>query len=1005
MINEILKLDVSNDSIVKIGKYLNKTDINDENHAIAVSHLLSLYAETKQIKEILNIVDTYTKRYSNDNSIIILDKLIELTLEDNKEECLKAINQKKELLDSFDLIHYYKDMINFNKDNLEERIRYINLYLQDDTSKTNRLNGMYLLAKAYIDNDQFDKFNKNLEITKELALELGKIEIFESLVFFEASSLYNKQNYEAALEIINESTVRSEHFGNLTNLLKFKIYFQQGKYRQCIILEGKCEELMQTATKDIQREFYKLCVELYELTNNKISVDLYKNKLIELEYKKIVNTLDSSIEETIKPIKIKKEKKVEVKVDAPTFKNFKKAKPSLNEMSDFYQETTFIYQPFYTPNLFREQLRLSLVKLNEQVNFNDCYIVTKDESFHFKKERLYDKKDVDLKVLDSFHNVNTEIISFNTQSDNITNPFTNEILEYNTTTIFPLFKEKCFGAIYFASADDDMISGKLNYEKLHSFAKFYNSVALLNYDKEDVIRDNKAKTEILEAKAFYYGYIENDYFYCEKETKQFLGTTNRTTLNSFFSIICTQDYYEFQKNFNEINVNESIEQLAKLTNDKKVLFKITRNSEYKYLLIFEDYTQIEEKKESLIVTAYHNPITKLKNNEYLNIEIDKYFDMKKFSAVLINFKDLKKYTYLYQEKFSLDILKFIGKVLPEFNKDYDYYHLNFDKLIVLIKDVNDKRVLKQIITKIDKYLIEQLSSINTRLIPKFTYGTYRSFVDTKEKTVKKMLEILSDSILNVDDLYDEFIGFYDIDLYKQRFMKEQLVTYISEAIDSSSIKVLYSQCISIKENLVEYYEAKLNLNQYTVEDGLLEEVIKRRNLTTTLEQYLINRTFHEMNLIYEKTDYSINVVIHLDEYSLIKKSLVNYLEEKVKQYKITSQRVIFKVNKIYPAAIDNIALLVQKGFRFALNDIEDLSLLKPHYFLLNNFKNTNIFNDEYIKSLVNIFDKQNVKFVLTNTKKNEEIEHYKEIINYFIGDVYKEKLSYLDITNFFTTGI
>ncbi len=1005
MINEILKLEVSNDSITKIGKFLNKCDINDENHAIAVSHLLSLYFETKQLKEMLTIVDAYSKKYNKENSIIILNKFIELTLNEYKEECLNAINQKKELLDSFDQSPYYMDMVNYNKNNLDERIRYINLLLQDDTSKTNRLTCMYLLAKAYNDNNQFEKFINNLEVTKELALELGKIDIFESLVFFEASNLYHKNNYDDALSILDESTVRSEHFGNLTNLLKFKIYFEKGNYRRCTILEGKCEELMETASKDIQKEFYELCIKLYELTNNQLSVDVYQRKLKDLEHKKVYSTLDSTIEETIKPIRIKKDKTIEEKVETPVFKNIKKVKPSLNEMSDFYQEITFIYQPFYTPNPFREQLRQSLTKLNEQVIFNDCYIIMNDESFHFKKERLYIKKDVNLSIINSFHNVNTEIITFNTYKDNITNPFTNEKLEYNTATIFPIFNDKCIGAIYFVAETDDMISGKLNYEKLHSFAKFYNSVALLNYDKERVINDTKAKIEVLNSKSFYYGYIEDDYFYCEKETKNFLGTSSKTTLNSFFSIVATIDYYDFQKNFNAIEIGDSLIQLTLLTNNKKVMFKINRIEEFKYLFIFEDYTEIEAKKEELIEIAFHNPITKLKNSEYLNIELDKYFEMKKFSAILINFKDLKKYTYLYQEKFSLDILKYLGKVLPEFNDKYDYYHLNFDKLIVLVKDVNDKRVLKQIITKLNDYLIEKLSSINSRLIPKFNYGTYRSLVDTKEKTVSKFLQILSDSILNVEDSFDEFIGFYDIDLYQKRFQNEQLVTYISESIDNNRIKVLYKQCIDLKQNLVEFYEAKLNLNEYTVEDDLLEEVIKRKNLTTTLEQYLINRTFHEMNLIYEKTSYSINVVINIDEYSLIKSSFISYLEEKIKKYKVTPERVIFKINNVYPAAVDNISILINKGFKFAVTSIDDLSLIKPDYFLFNNFKNTNIFNDEYIKSVVNILNKLDVKFVLNKTDKNDVIEHYKNVINYFIGEVYKEKLTYLDITNFFSTGI
>ncbi len=333
--------------------------------------------------------------------------------------------------------------------------------------------------------------------------------------------------------------------------------------------------------------------------------------------------------------------------------------------------------------------------------------------------------------------------------------------------------------------------------------------------------------------------------------------------------------------------------------------------------------------------------------------------------------------------------------------------MNFDKLIVLIKNVNDKRALKQIINKLDNYLVEKLSSINTRLIPRFTYGTYRSLVDTKEQSLSKIIEILSDSLENADDFYDSNIGFYDIDLYKNRFLREQLVTYISEAIDQKNINVLFSQCVNIKENLIEYYEAKLNINKYKVENELLEEVIKRKNLTTRLEQYLIQRAFHEMNLIYEKTGFSINIVLNIDEYSLIKTSFINYLESQINQFKIDRRRVILKISKVYDQAVENISFLISEGYQIALNDINDLSLIKPNYFLLNQFKELNQFNDEYVKSICNVLTNLNVKFVLSNTLRNNQIEHYKDHVNYFIGDVYKQDLTYLDIINIFkqTLGI
>ncbi|MFI3251520.1 MAG: hypothetical protein R3Y60_00120 [bacterium] len=1002
----ILKLEPSDDSISRIQRFLNKTSVDDEEHAIVVCHLLSLYSKTKQIDFMVNVVEAFTKKYKSENLITILDKFIELTIDDYRKECLDAINQKKELLNSYDTEIYYQDMILFHKNDIGERIRYINLFLQDDTSKANRLAGMFLLAKAYFDGNEFYKFNKNLDTTKELALELGDFEVFESLLYYEATNYYQLEEYEKSLEILNSNPVRSEYFGSKVNLLTLKIYFKKGNYKRCSILEAKYEEVMERASTDVKKDYYQLCIELYTILQNRQSIELYKQRLKEVSNVKVYKEIDYIHQNIIKAIKIKKPKE-NTNIETPVFKKIKKTKPTLNEMSDFYQETIDIFKPFQSNERFREQLRLSLIKLNEKVPFNDCYIITKEfESFHFKKERLYIKKDVTLEIIDNFHQSDVEIISFNTQRDNLFNPFNNEIIEFNYATIFPLFTDKCFGAIYFVSENHNMIEGVLNFEKLHCFAKFYNSISVINYEKERVFYETESKLEILGSKMFYYAFSDTDYFYCNKEITNLLGVKNKVTFNSFVSNISMDDYKEFLANYNSLSIEDNyFEQLVTFNNEKKVLIKTTKISDYKLLFIFEDYTKVESNKRDLIVTAYHNPITNLKNNQSLNVEIYKYFDMKKFSAILLNFKDLKKYTYLYQEKFSMDILKCIGQLLPEFNKDYDYYHLNFDKIIVLVKDTNDKRVLKQIINKLDQYLIEKLSLINNRLIPRFTYGTYRSTVDTKEKSLDKMLEILSDSILNVDDFLDENVGFYDIELYKERFLREQLITYISESIDQKNLGILFTQCVNVNDSLIEFYESKLNLSNYKVDVRILEEVIKRKNMTTTLEQYLIQRTFHEMNLISSKIDYSINVVIKIDEYSLVKKSFVNYLEEMAKQFKITKERVILKIDRVYNGAVDNIIYLMNQGYHIALNNIDDLSLVKPSYFLLKNFKNMNEFNDEYIKSLSNILSNLDVKFVLNETNKNEEIEHYKKYINCYMGKVYNQQLTYIDIINIFKSKL
>ncbi len=1002
MINEILKLEANNNSIKEIKKYLNKSDVNTIEHAKAVSHLALLYASTNQVEDAINIINQFTTSYEKENCIEILNTLIKITKE-NKTMCLEAINRKKELLDSFELNSYYKDMIEYNKDNYEERIKYINLILQDDITKKERLDCLSMLAQAYHEFDKFDQFFHKLDTAKELSLELNNQEVFESFIYYQASFYYNGNDYEQTLDTIRDNPVHTQVYGNKINLLNIKIFFKQENYKKCSILEAKYEELMTKADVEVQKEFYTLCIKLYTLLHSKISVKAYQDKLDNLNVVKNIVKLDTIQEvEQIKTVKIKQQEKKEIIKQEPTFKKLKKVVPTLNEMSDFYQESLSIYEPFYIEKLFREQLRISLTNLNNQVMFNDCYIVTTSSSYHFKKERLYDKKEANLEITKSFNNHYTEIISFNTEKDNINNPFTNDLLEYNTATIFPLFSDKCVGAIYFTCETDNIVTGKLNFEKLHNFVAYFNALYLLNNTKETVLKDNESKLKVLENDNIYYSYLEDDEILSSKSCKYLIDMPLKTRFSTFLSCISDKDYINFHKLFNQLTLdNNYLEMILLLKNKKSILVKITKNSEESFIFIYEDYTNVVDEKEELFKLGYYDSITNLKNKKLLELDISNYFKLKKFGSFIINIKNLRKYSYLYDEKFSLDILGLIGSLLPKFNKDYEYYHVNFDKFIVVVKDTNDKRVIRNIIKKLEVYLTEELVKVNARLTPKFNFGVYRSFIDTKEQTLDKFIEVLSEALQSSSEDYEDNIGYYDIDVYKQRFVKEQLVTYISESIDQKTLHLRYTQCVNVEVQLVEFYEVKLNINKYKIEDYIINEVIKVKNLTAAIEQYILSRVFQEINMIYEKTSFTMNVLINIDEYSLTKESFVYYLNSLAEQNKINKKNIIIKTNKVYITSKDNIEYLIKQGFQIALSNIEDLSYVKPNYYIFKNFSITNVFNEQYIKQLTNLLKELEVKFVLDNTTKNSVIEHYNKDISYFKGEVYKQLLSYLDIVNIF----
>lgn len=980
-IKDIFKLTPSNTSINKIEVFLSNHSINDLDYAKANIHLAGMYEQTNNIDYAIKIVNNYIDITNKDCAILSYNYLISVyKKQEDYQMAINTINRKKSILLVTELSIFYYDMVMICKDyDRNEYIRYLLIFLDDDLTKEQRLDGLMMLIEAYYINKEYERYFFKIEIAKELAKDLDEIEMYDRFVYFEAFYFYVKKDYMKVLDLLKEPK-QDSGFINEVYLLILKTYYDLSEYRKMSILEAEYEESFNYASKEVKIEFYDLCIKLYTSLSNSYSKDVYLNKMALLEDK------DDVLPEN-------KKKKIILKSKDEVVESKEKKYTLLDQMT-FSEQLIKVFECFYSNEITREQLRRSLIELNTFCVFGECFILTKDMvNYHYKHDRLYDKKSLNIDDYFNAHALKKDLIVFNASQTEMINPITNKLFDEGIHLLSFNIDNKI---ISFISDDRNLIEGKLNYEMLNQYATVVNIVLSNSNNNMKIKTENLMIKNVTDELA--YIVIDQDEVILSTKVQKLINSYGNISLSEYLSYIDNKYYYEYHCCVLKLLNGElsNLNFIFKFKNND-LMFKHTMSALdgkiYAFIEnVYDEYKNIHR----LLNQSQTNDITNLPNRRLIDVEISSYYELEKFSVVLINFKDLKKYSYLYGYKFSEDLLRYIGKMLVEYeDDDLKFYHLNFDKIVVFIKDINDKRIIKKKIEELDFYLCEKIANLNSRVKPVFNYGCYRHKVDSREQSLERILQIASDALIN-SQLTNDKINFYNNEMFKKRFFEEQLITYISEELDAKAISVQYTQCIDYKNQVVEFYNASLNINKYSVDDTLLMDVIKRRGLTVDLERYLIKRVIHELKLIKDQYDFPVKVSINVSRETFMEQKFLVFLEDQIKFFKVSRELLIFNIVNI-DGISDTIIDLLNRGYRISIGDTNILSIIKPTYFILKSKEHLNEFDDWYFKTVSTKLADVGINVVLTNCGTKQMIEHYAGEINLFSGKQYSNRLTYYDI--------
>lgn len=946
-INDLYSLSVSYSSIEKIESFIAiSKSTNRIDYLRAMILLAKFYWKlNEENKSIFLIEELFKDGFIKKHPMIAIDALdilIEIYLNnDDFDEAIKYINKKHEYVGSkiylylYDLVCYYhkKKAINEEKQAIIEMMNIdmpdeIRIDIYEKMIDILIYESAYSYAKMYSD-----------ELFVQLEL-IDNQKAYINNVYKNAYILYNLNDY-SYLEDLEKIEISDLELDALRTILVIKTYLKLEDYRKCYYLESTFNENIGKYNEYIKREFYQTVINLYTIKYNKDALEYYEDCLNKL---KLVKEDKKVVKKELKSILSLEEKRI--KPDA--------TKDELYNLINLTNELIEEYKNIKIDDQIRNILMYMSRILNKKIDIKDIILIYNDSMWHYKKDRVYDKKIPLLTdtlfepLFDKGEEIvfteKTDLISYN---DIITNEsFIRTDIE-NAYARPIKHNSKMIGGIVFYG-DSKLLKG-FNYELLNVFSNLLELNILHSIDYKNKKNDFELYSYIFENINALIKYKVGNEIYLSNDLAKILKTRNHIDELTFYSKI-DSNYINYYKEFFDKN-----ESLKYKINNRIYIENIKKMNEEISISILNDVTNEETKKDDEYNKVYKDYITGLKNRNQLENEFK--IDKKKMSIVIIDIANFKEINQLYGIIKSDQILKNLAKLLSDTFNYENVYKLMSDEFLVIL-DYNDARAVKKNLNIAFENINQQMKKLDYRLDLYLQAGVVRYPTQKDDDRIDKLIHFASFAkriASNERKPNSSKVSMFDSELYKKYKDQDITTAHILEAINNNLIRINYTPIVNKSTKRLHQYEITFLITNYDIPHEEIIEVARLRNILSSVEKYLFRKSIEQLNEVMTVYGKYYNILIPITK---IDKEFLDMIKKYMAKSKVLINAVTLLVEDYtYVSELRNL------GIHVAGKNISDLFKGLDYYVVEYNDR----MNENTIKSLNELCSSLNTKLILTNT--------------------------------------
>lgn len=981
-IDNILKLNIEHESLNIISEFLNKS-LSQNDYEQSLLKYLEISYELKLYDILLKNGNDFLERVKQSRETKYREEiykyffLASLNLE-KYNKAYKYLNKRKELLKELEKYKSLLDELKIikaqNKDPLKILLNLKNEVIPNDILIfVNEELYNYYLNKDKLD-DALNLLVELFDLTLNYKYENEMIKIY-----------YLKQNYE---KVVKDATnLINENANNLyTVVFLISSLTILKNYRRASSIEAEYEHAIDKSNDNNFKLFaYNEIIKLYELTNNQISIDLYKDKLKNLKRETKKSKTDKK-EKVVEKIKVKEVKTKTLVSDAKYLKHFSWIKEWLN----------------YSHNLklnmrFREYLRTLFIEIENKFKFESVIIYYNDKElesnfFHYKKERLFDKTVTNFYIEDTIikDTIDNKIQIFGppetlkSKKDVLTQKPFNKDIKYvysiyindDFVITFYLDEEIKDAGLYF-----ELFSGISTIIKLRIKDELENK----RLNKDSKYLDKLINNPVIPMRTLTFSRSK----YNDKAIELFKIDKN-LHIELFLREVELEDSKIYEKH---------IERLFNYPNETKIfkyqyqdlvileyMFAIKDEKQITIYSYFIDLTNKYKLEKDLSNKANYDLETSLKNKYNFENSLNKYLK-DKHTFVLIEL-DLTNRDIFGLEKTNKFFIEF-SQITNKHFKDYDLYRYNFNQLLLVINQ-NDIRTINNImddyfsvINNLESYTIKG-EKFNVKV------GFLRYPVASRESKVENIYKYLDVALNNTKINKTNYTDF-TYNMYEKDVFEQQVIDYLNEAILNKKVNLRFNQIINLDKNTVFNYESELYLPNINIDSDYLLRIAKRRKKLVELEYFHIEMVASFLHKMVKETGYYVNVLIKISKETYNDRDFENYFSSIFKKYNVSLKHVSILINNKIKTQKDlaRAERLIKYGIKIQTKDLESALKLNVDAIHLS-FYDTNKYL-KYIKNTNELFKEFETLLIVRDViNTNTRNKLLKNGIKYIMGDFYKK---------------
>ena len=1050
-LEEILQLDMVQSSVKKIDLFVSQKTKYSKEYMKAIAYKGKILHELGKTNDALKLLYEYIpsiKAMDNESVIALTSSIIDITLSIGiYDQAAKYIRIKREYLPISRTSEYIKDTtrLYLAKKDYENAKEALIEYLDDDITKEEEIDALEKLANIYFEERNYDKYLECIPKLESYYTTILDLTHQEELFKNRIEIAYIKKNH---IQVILDSQRFFQEFDadsdKKLSVASYMIrsYLAVSDYKKAAIIESNYEEYISKDNLDASLEFCYAAIDLYNKTNTASSVMEYHRRIDELEA--IKNKDKEEIKE--KKPKAKKAKEIiipeieteielpkPVKLDEVTYSNLGILNPKEEELpiqtqkviediksfknievSENFERLTAVFDSLNQIEShvkFRECFRRACIEITKQYHVEELYLLYFDNEYkglHYKVERAYDKKPT-IELLEGTLEYQAMLMEQETfldkgdltySKDIVTGKmYEDDIYAFSVPLVDSITS---IGSLTFIS-HKDFITEDLCYEGLKLITKVVNQRLLeaIEYEEEGIKNQRLAFI----ASNMSSGLKENleGYYHFSNQAMEMLGVLETLTEADYLMHLNTTDAAKYKEVMKEIYAimtpNLELEYDFKKDNDiiriKERFYPVLRNGMIEVYSLLDDVTDYAKERKNLVDLAYLNPISGMQTIVKLTSDLVKEYPKKKLSLAIVDVIDSKLYKELYGINFYNQIIKAVGmKLTKAFEKSFttDLYHIEGTTYAILIRDINDRRIIDSLLTQALNKSIHEMFELNHRVKIHFNAGVYRLSKNTNLKDVSEIIYYANDALIDAANMIDldNHIAHYDSKLAKERFMENSLVTSISEAIDFGHLSLMYKQIVNMENASVLGFYLSISMDNYEVDEEEMFKVVKRKGMLAQIEKYIIGTAFKELKMFKNETKASLNLFIPIGKETM-EERFNEFIVKQQSFYKIDPKFITLVCDSIYNTPV---ALLKDMGYHLASRDIFDCYRGLCDY-LIYDYHGV---NKESIPEILEICKKHNVICILSHMDTKDDIDMARNSgYRFLIGDYYKKRVRMKDL--------